>query len=42
MAITTTGSIYELKINSLDGKEIDFSQYRGKNLLIVNVASKFG
>lgn len=42
MAITTTGSIYELKINSLDGKEIDFSQYRGKNLLIVNVASKCG
>lgn len=36
------GSIYDFKIPSLDGKEIDFSQYRGKNLLIVNTASKCG
>lgn len=35
-------SIYDLKIKSLDGKEIDFSQYRGKKLLIVNTASKCG
>lgn len=36
------GSIYDLKIKTLDGKEIDFSQYKGKKLLIVNTASKCG
>jgi len=36
------GSIYEFKIKSLDGKEIDFAQYKGKKLLIVNTASKCG
>lgn len=35
-------SIYDFKINSIDGNEIDFAQYKGKNLLIVNVASKCG
>ena len=37
-----SGSIYDFKIKSLEGKEIDFSQYKGKNLLIVNTASKCG
>lgn len=37
-----TGSIYDFKLNSLDGKLIDFAQYKGKNLLIVNTASKCG
>ena len=36
------GSIYDFKMKSLDGKEIDFSQYRGKSMLIVNTASKCG
>jgi glutathione peroxidase len=35
-------SIYDFKLKALDGKEIDFSQYKGKNLLIVNTASKCG
>jgi len=35
-------SIYDFKIQSLDGKEIDFNQYKGKKLLIVNTASKCG
>lgn len=35
-------SIYEFKINGLDGKEIDFAKYKGKKLLIVNTASKCG
>ena len=35
-------SIYDFKINSIDGKEIDFAQFKGKSLLIVNVASKCG
>ena len=36
------GSLYDLTINSLDGKPIDLGRYRGKNLLIVNTASKCG
>jgi glutathione peroxidase len=35
-------SLYDFKMNSLEGKEIDFSQYKGKTLLIVNVASQCG
>lgn len=35
-------SLYEFKMPAIDGKEIDFNQYKGKNLLIVNVASKCG
>lgn len=42
MVLTSTGSVYDFKINAIDGQEIDFSKYRGKNLLIVNVASKCG
>ncbi|HMP98162.1 MAG TPA: glutathione peroxidase [Cyclobacteriaceae bacterium] len=34
--------LFEFKLPAIDGKEIDFSQYKGKNLLIVNVASKCG
>jgi glutathione peroxidase len=36
------GSIYDFKIKSLAGKEIDLSQFAGQNLLIVNTASKCG
>lgn len=35
-------SIYDFKLKSLDGKEIDFVQFKGKKLLIVNTASKCG
>lgn len=42
MHATIDSSVYDFKMNSLDGKEIDFSQYKGKNLLIVNVASQCG
>jgi glutathione peroxidase len=38
----STGSLYDFKIHSLDGKLIDFSQYKGKTLLIVNTASECG
>jgi glutathione peroxidase len=34
--------LYDFKMNSLDGKSIDFSKYKGKTVLIVNVASKCG
>ena len=42
MLAMTSSSIYDFKLPGLDGKEIDFSQYKGKTLLIVNVASKCG
>jgi glutathione peroxidase len=35
-------SIYDFKIKSLTGGTIDFSQYKGKKILIVNTASKCG
>jgi glutathione peroxidase len=35
-------TIYDFKINSLEGELIDFSQYKGKTLLIVNTASACG
>ena len=37
-----SGSIYDFKVKSLEGREIDLSQYRGKYMLIVNTASKCG
>ena len=35
-------SIYDYKANSLDGKEVPLSDYRGKVVLIVNTASQCG
>lgn len=35
-------SIYDFKIEALDGSTIDFSKYKGKKILIVNTASKCG
>ena len=34
--------IYDLKLKDIDGKETSLAPYRGKTLLIVNVASKCG
>lgn len=42
LMIPGPSSIYEFKMNSLDGKSIDFSQYKGKTILIVNTASECG
>lgn len=35
-------SIYDIKINKLDGSPIDLSEYKGKKMMFVNVASKCG
>ena len=35
-------SIYDIEINSLQGKPIQLSDYKGKKILFVNVASKCG
>ncbi len=37
-----TQSIYDIKINSLSGSPINLSDYKGKYILFVNVASKCG
>ncbi len=39
---TAAGSLYDFKVNAIDGKAIDFSQFKGKNVLIVNTASACG
>ncbi len=39
---TPMDSIYDFKMNAIDGEAIDFARYEGKNLLIVNVASECG
>jgi glutathione peroxidase len=35
-------SLYDIKMNGIDGKEIDFTSFKGKKLLIVNTASECG
>ncbi len=35
-------SIHSFKVKSIDGKQIDFSAFKGKKILVVNVASKCG
>ncbi|WP_299551051.1 glutathione peroxidase [Seonamhaeicola sp.] len=37
-----TESLYDISINALNGKPIPMSQFKGKYLLFVNVASKCG
>ena len=39
---SVTNSIYDFKVKSLEGKEVDFTQFKGQKLLIVNTASKCG
>lgn len=35
-------SVYDFKVPALDGSQIDFSQYKGQKILIVNTASLCG
>ena len=39
---TAMKSIYDYKVEGLDGKEINFSDFKGKKILIVNTASECG
>jgi glutathione peroxidase len=36
------GSVLDRKMNSLDGKEVDLGKYKGKVVMVVNVASECG
>ena len=40
--INTASSVYDFKMKSINGDVIDFAKYKGKTLLIVNVASQCG
>ena len=37
-----SGSIFELKATNIDGSEVSLSNYKGKVLLVVNIASRCG
>jgi glutathione peroxidase len=41
-SLLTASSIYDFKVEGLEGGMIDFSQYKGKKIMIVNTASKCG
>ncbi|MEC5156563.1 glutathione peroxidase [Chryseobacterium sp. MP_3.2] len=38
----TMKSIYDFKVESIDGQEINFADFKGKKILIVNTASECG
>ena len=40
--VPTADSIYAFKVKDIDGKEVPLSKFKGKVLLVVNVASKCG
>ncbi|MBW7838849.1 MAG: glutathione peroxidase [Chitinophagaceae bacterium] len=42
MSMEKVSTIYQFKVEGLTGGVIDFSQFRGKKILIVNTASKCG
>ena len=43
LAVTLTGSsIYDFKVDGIDGGKIDFSKFKGEKIMIVNTASKCG
>jgi glutathione peroxidase len=39
---TTVPSLYDIPLKTIDGKDASLQQYKGKKLLIVNVASECG
>jgi glutathione peroxidase len=39
---STRTNVYQFTVNSLDGKPVSLEQYRGKHIIILNVASECG
>lgn len=42
LAFSVASSIYDFKVEALEGGSLDLSKYKGKKILIVNTASKCG
>lgn len=42
LSASAADSVHDFKVKDIDGKDVDLSAYKGKVLLIVNVASKCG
>jgi len=42
MILSGNSTIYDFKIKDVDGKTINFNEYKGKKILLVNVASECG
>lgn len=42
LMLFTSGNVYDFQLPSLEGEKIDFAQFKGKKILIVNTASKCG
>lgn len=41
-AVVSAGSIYDIPVKDIDGKDTSLAAYKGKVLLVVNVASRCG
>ena len=39
---SATKNFFSFKMKGIDGKEIDFSQFKGKKIVVLNTASKCG
>lgn len=42
MTVTFTGGIYDFKVPGLEGGEINFAEFKGKKIMVVNTASYCG
>ena len=42
MSISAASNVHEFTLNNIDGKPVPLAEYKGKVVLIVNVASKCG
>jgi glutathione peroxidase len=42
MEISAATNFFSFKMKGIDGKEIDFSQFKGKKIILLNTASKCG
>ena len=42
MEITAAANFHSFKMKGIDGKEIDFSQFKGKKVIVLNTAAKCG